>query len=151
MKLDIPTYMERTLQSIWVFPTALEPVWDALSDIQNWPLWWPSVGGVETLEAGDACGVGAVYRLGVGVEFRVCEVRAPQVLEVYTRTVLARWFVYCDEGLTSVHLSVFGYGGPEAAFQEALAAGARGLARHLGVELTEAGSWSALSDSPFFS
>jgi len=149
VKADIPTYMERTLQGIWVFPTTLGAVWAALSDIQNWPLWWPSVGEVETLEAGDACGVGAVYRLGAGLELRVCEVRAPELLEVYTDTVLARWILYNDEGYTFVNLSLWGCQESQIAFAQAILAGAEGLARHLGVELAEAGSWSTPTDDPF--
>ncbi|MCL6525522.1 MAG: SRPBCC family protein [Thermaceae bacterium] len=143
--------MERVLHSVWIFPTPLEPVWAALADIQAWSRWWPSVGPVETLEAGDAYGLGAVYRLSGGLEFRVCEVQAPQVLEAHTETVLARWLVYCEEGYTSVHLSLWGCTKAETPFKEAMAAGAWGLAQHLGTALTEAGSWSALSDDPWFS
>ncbi|MBF6594847.1 MAG: SRPBCC family protein [Thermaceae bacterium] len=143
--------MERTLQSVWVFPTTLGAVWAVLADIQGWPLWWPWVQEVQTVEPGKACGVGAVYRLGGEMQLRVCEVRAPELLEVYTDTILARWILYNDEGYTFVNLSVWGCHEPQITFAQAMLAGAKGLAQCLGIELAQAGSWSTPTDDLFFS
>jgi uncharacterized protein YndB with AHSA1/START domain len=140
--------VERTLESTWALQAPLEQVWAVLSDLPNWPRWWPSVQTLQLVKPGRADGAEALYRLN-GHELRVCEVRPPDKLECHTNSVLARWGLWHEEGNTFVHLSVWGYN-QEARFAQAMSAGARGLAEHLGVKLVEAGSWSAATDPSMF-
>jgi hypothetical protein len=138
--------MEPTLESTWVLQSSLEPLWEALFAVQSWPSWWPGVGSVKTLAAGDEYGVAAVYGLNCELELRTCEVIAPHLLEFVAGPSLARWALHEEGGFSFAHLSVWRYRGPEAAFARAMQAGAWGLANHLGVRLVEAGSWSAAGD-----
>ena len=132
----------RTLESTWVLETPLEPVWAALFEVEQWPIWWPSIGTVEQIRTGDAYGVGALYGLEGGLEFGVCEVNEPHLLEFSTAEGLGRWTLHEEEDLTFVHLSVWGYD-QLAEFSDIMITGAVALARHLKVRLIEAGSWSA--------
>jgi len=52
-----------SLVTVWELAAPLQRVWQAIHDVDQWPLWWPYVERVTTLEAGDAGGVGAVRRL----------------------------------------------------------------------------------------
>ena len=140
--------VERTLEGTWVLQAPIGEVWAALSDLPNWPCWWPSVQTVQPVKPGRENGVEALYCLN-GLELRVCEVRPPDKLECHTDAVLARWVLWYEEGNCFVHLSVWGYD-DEARFAQAMSAGAKGLAEYLGVKLVEAGSWSAATDGPIF-
>ena len=142
--------MERSLESTWVLEVGPGPIWKALSNIGHWPAWWPAIIGVELLAAGNACGEGASFRVNGKLELRVCEVMEPHLLEFHTDRVLGRWTLSEEEGLSFVHLSVWGYEGGETAFAEVMSKGAHGLAGHLGVRLVEAGSWSAASENLLF-
>ncbi len=48
--------------TLWRFDSPVEAVWDAIVDAGNWPLWWPGIEEVVTLELGDADGLGARRR-----------------------------------------------------------------------------------------
>jgi uncharacterized protein YndB with AHSA1/START domain len=48
--------------SVWDIATPLPAVWEAISQPEDWPRWWPYVAAVELLRAGDADGLGAVRR-----------------------------------------------------------------------------------------
>lgn len=134
-----------TLESTWALETSIEPVWQTLSAVEQWPAWWPVVGSLERLTDGDDYGVGACYRVNGKLELRICEANAPHLLEFSTRHGLARWTLHEEEGISLVHLSLWGYS-DEPMFARAMSAGANGLARHLKVRLIEAGSWSAVTD-----
>jgi len=140
---------EHSLESTWALAAPLEAVWVALSDPERWPAWWPVVASVQPLKPGRADGSEAVYRLGGKVELRVCGVKPPESLEFHTETVLARWTLRFEGGTTLLHLSAWGCDDRER-FAQAMSAGARGLARYLGVQLLEAGSWSAPNDRSIF-
>ncbi|WP_297854081.1 SRPBCC family protein [Meiothermus sp.] len=140
--------MERSLESTWVLRAPLAPVWAALADLLGWPRWWLGLQSAQVVQPGQANGVKAVYRLN-GQELRVCEVRPLEWLEVHTESVLARCTLEHEEGHTFVHWSVWGYP-DEARFAQAMQAGARGLAAHLGVLLLEVGSWNAANDQSIF-
>lgn len=47
----------------WQLAAPPEAVWAVLTAPEDWPYWWRAVEDVETLEAGDAQGVGALRRL----------------------------------------------------------------------------------------
>lgn len=49
------------LSTQWRFDAPLDAVWHAIADADRWPLWWPGIAS-ETLEPGDAQGLGAVRR-----------------------------------------------------------------------------------------
>ena len=51
------------LVSHWRIAAPLAPVWAALADPAHWPLWWPAVQRVQTLQAGADGGVGGRQRL----------------------------------------------------------------------------------------
>lgn len=131
-----------TLESTWALATPLEPVWQALFAAEQWPSWWPAVRSVEALEAGDEYGVGTSYSINGELKLRICEVGEPHLLEFQTPQGLARWTLHEEEGISLVHLSLWGYS-DEPTFAEVMSAGATGLAQHIGVRLIEAGSWSA--------
>jgi hypothetical protein len=38
-------------------------VWHALTDVEDWPAWWPYVRRLQTRRAGDADGLGALRRI----------------------------------------------------------------------------------------
>lgn len=136
--------VEHSLESTWVLQASLGPVWAALADPLGWPRWWPNIQSVQVVQPVQAHGVEAFYRIN-GQELRVSEVRPLELLEGHTDAVLVRCTLEHEEGHTFVHLSVWGYD-QEARFAEAMSAGARGLAKHLGVRLLEVGSWNAATD-----
>ncbi len=51
------------LVSHWRLRAPPQQVWAALIDTASWPQWWPCVLAVQTLEDGDADGVGCVRRI----------------------------------------------------------------------------------------
>ena len=50
------------LVTYWHLDVPIEPVWEALYAVEDWPRWWKYVRAVEQLRAGDASGVGAIRR-----------------------------------------------------------------------------------------
>jgi uncharacterized protein YndB with AHSA1/START domain len=50
------------LTTEWVLATSIERVWDALVEPQTWPRWWPYIETVAVSMRGDADGVGAIHR-----------------------------------------------------------------------------------------
>ena len=73
----------------WRLDAPIEQVWEALSDVEAWPSWWPHVREVRTLHPGAANGLGSVRRLrwssrlpyGFALQVTTTEVRAPFRLE----------------------------------------------------------------------
>jgi uncharacterized protein YndB with AHSA1/START domain len=51
------------LTTHWHLDAPIEAVWAVLSKPEEWPQWWSAVLQVQTLEAGDANGVGARRRM----------------------------------------------------------------------------------------
>lgn len=52
--------------SQWVMAAPVEAVWEALTEVETWPDWWPFVRRVQTLRRGDASGLGAIRRIDWG-------------------------------------------------------------------------------------
>jgi len=48
--------------TLWQIPAPVAPIWTAITEVERWPQWWRGVEAVVPLRAGDAHGVGAVYR-----------------------------------------------------------------------------------------
>jgi hypothetical protein len=136
-----------SLESTWVFESPLEPLWSALIEVGQWGCWWPGLERCELLEPADPWGVGAryrqVWRLApsqlVRLEVRVSEVIAPHLLELNTTRGFSRWVLTEEGGFTLVHHTWIAQ--EPAACKALLCAGAKGLARHLGLCLKERGSW----------
>lgn len=72
----------------WVVGAPIDPVWDALHLIEEWPSWWPGVQRVRKVEHGDENGVGGIYeqvwksKIPYAVEFTtyVTRVERPHVI-----------------------------------------------------------------------
>ena len=47
----------------WHIAAGIDAVWEALNHPDYWPRWWPYVRTVEKLRAGDAEGIGSLYRI----------------------------------------------------------------------------------------
>ncbi|UXI69785.1 SRPBCC family protein [Tahibacter amnicola] len=47
----------------WHIPAPREVVWKAIRSVNAWPSWWPYVTAVEEVDAGGSDGVGACHRL----------------------------------------------------------------------------------------
>jgi uncharacterized protein YndB with AHSA1/START domain len=140
---------ERSLESTWVVRASLEKVWAVLSDPLSWPQWWPVFQSVEVVRKGQADGLEAVYRLNGGSDLRICEVWPLVLLEAHTEQVLIHCTLEHEEGHAFIHLSAWGYD-DEGRFARAMSAGAKGLAKYLGVRLLEVGSWNAATDQSIF-
>ncbi len=46
----------------WKYKIPIEKIWPILRDAEHWPSWWKGVRRVETLQQGDADGIGMVQR-----------------------------------------------------------------------------------------
>lgn len=90
------------LTSNWHVDAAIDAVWDALYNVDQWPSWWPSVLEVATISQGDASGVGATRRFTWGgalpyqltFQMRTTVVQRPHVLEGVAEgelTGVGRW------------------------------------------------------------
>lgn len=47
-----------TFITVWQVEAPVEPVWDALLHMENWPAWWRGVEQVDVLSPGDANRIG---------------------------------------------------------------------------------------------
>jgi hypothetical protein len=148
------------LATEWVLASPLAPVFDALRQPESWPAWWRYVQGVTLLAPGDADGLGAVrrytwtsrlpYRLTF--DMTTTRIEPPTALEGvasgevrgtgcwrlwlrdgrahvrydWTVATQARWM----NALAPLLARLFAWN-----HDQVMAAGGRGLARHLGVPL----------------
>lgn len=148
------------LTSEWRLAAPRQAVWDLLGAAEDWPSWWPEIRRVCLLQPGAADDLGAVRRTwwtsrlpyGFVIDFTTRAARAPHVLEVDAAGDLrgtGRWVLQTTATGTLVryHWRVE----PAKAWMRWLApllaplfvwnhhavmrAGARGMARRLGVEL----------------
>ena len=77
--------------SRWELSAGRQPVWDALVDFKQWPVWWPSLqNAVETIH-GDADGIGqkadAVWRGPIGYKLKMTIEAVERVHPDYLRGV----------------------------------------------------------------
>ena len=79
---------EYRLLTIWRIEAPMEKVYTAIHDSPCWPDWWPSVRKVEQLAAGDAQGIGSVWRyawqgqLPYRLVFEVCATRIEKLVAI---------------------------------------------------------------------
>jgi hypothetical protein len=148
------------LTTRWVLDTAIDRVWAVLTEPETWPAWWPYVVAVESLEAGDENGIGALrrytwssrlpYRLTF--DMRTTALARPVFIEgaaLGELTGTGRWDLDAHANGTRVRYTwrvttgkrwmnqlapllapVFAWN-----HDQVMAAGGRGIARHLGVRL----------------
>jgi uncharacterized protein YndB with AHSA1/START domain len=146
----------------WRFDVPVEPVWDALMQPENWPRWWPYVLAVRALESGDAGGIGAVHRFtwSSRLPYRLTFDSKITRLEPHARIEASasgdlvgtgRWDLSFEGHETAVRYEwIVSTAKPwmnllapflAPAFRwnhdHVMAAGGRGLARHLGARLVE--------------
>jgi hypothetical protein len=154
---------EYALVTHWQLGAAIDPVWDALYRVEDWPRWWRYVRSMVELRKGDANGVGAVRRFtwtsrlpySLTFEMRSSVVARPTFMEGIASGELSgrgRWHLATEDATTRVRyewtvqttrpwMNLFA---PlmEPAFRwnhgQVMAEGGRGLARHLGVALLSA-------------
>ncbi len=50
------------LTTLWRFDEPYDVVWNAIADAETWPVWWKGIESVETLDRGEASGLGARRR-----------------------------------------------------------------------------------------
>ena len=144
----------------WVLATSAERIFDALAHPETWPSWWPYLQSVTPVETGDAQGIGAVWRYtwssrlpyrltfdmtttasrrpvciagtasgdlsGSGCWRLMPEGAASRVRYTWTVATGKRWMTL----LAPLLAPVFRWN-----HDQVMAAGGRGLARHLGVTL----------------
>ena len=145
------------LVSNWRIAAPRERVWEALKHPVEWPRWWPFVASVDELDAGDADGVGARYRFhwtsrlpySIRLLTTVVEIVAPERIRARAEGDLGgtgTWRLAEDGAATAVEYTwsvdldrawmrallpllrpVFAWN-----HNAVMAAGERGLARHLG-------------------
>lgn len=152
------------LVSNWVLATDRERAWAAISAAELWPDWWPGVVEATRLADGDQHGIGDVGRfvwkapIGYRISFEVVTTarERPRRLEAAVNGDLAgsgSWLLDQDGPLTRVRYSwdvsptrpwMIRLGrliGPFLVHEHDLlmAAGARGLARHLSCTLISGG------------
>lgn len=148
------------LTTLWRLDAPIDAVWDAIYHAEAWPLWWKGVERVDTLDHGNADGLGArqrytwksvlPYRLSfVG---RVTRIEPLRLLEGQVEGELegvGRWHFGQDGGLTTVRydwqvhttLPWMNLIAPLAKpvfrwnHHAIMRAGGIGLARHLGARL----------------
>lgn len=93
----MPSTAHFDLVSHWRLQAPLPDVWQALTDTEGWPRWWPGVTAVQRLAEGDAQGVGRrrriCFRTGLGYRLdlvlEVTEVRRHERLRACAGGTLA--------------------------------------------------------------
>ena len=144
----------------WVIAAPKERIFDALEVPQAWPQWWPYLEAVALVAPGDAHGIGAVWRYTwssrlpyrLTFDMTTTGLRRPELIEGCAAGELrgtGRWRLSGDGVATRVRYEwsvdtgkpwmnwlapllapVFAWN-----HDQVMAAGGRGLARHLGVTL----------------
>ena len=144
----------------WHFGVKIEPVWNAILDIEQWPAWWKYVKAAELVAKGDENGLGTVHRLTwsgripyeLTFESRVTEIQKHAVLQADAQGDLSgagRW-IFSEDGDTtrvrydwnvSTSKKWMNFLAPalESMFRwnhdQIMSEGGRALAQRLGVEL----------------
>ena len=163
-----------SLLSLWKLEAPIDRVWGALHDTAAWPQWWRYVARVVPLNSGGANGEGGrwhlVWRTALfySLAFEACVIRVqpPHMLDAEARGELqgsGRWRLSETGGITEARYHwdvsttkpwmnamaplltpVFHWN-----HERVMAAGARGLAQHLGVRLLRAESVPLATLAPY--
>jgi uncharacterized protein YndB with AHSA1/START domain len=153
------------LVSHWHIAAPIEKVWAALKATEQWPSWWRYVKSVREIDPGDAEGLGAIRHIawssrlpyGVAFDVEVVDMQRPRFMRGRARGELdgvGTWELTSDGDTTRVRYTWcvdlttrwMRLMAPIAApvfrwnHNGVMRAGAEGLARHLRVELIDAGS-----------
>lgn len=148
------------LATEWLIAAPVDRVFDALAEPQRWPQWWRYVKSVESIAAGDADGIGAVWRYTwssrlpyrLAFDMTTTDAHRPDRIEGRASgelTGVGRWHLAREGDVTRVRYdwivtttkrwmkSLSPLLAPLFAWNhdQVMAAGARGLASHLGVPL----------------
>ena len=148
------------LMTEWVLAAPVQRVFDALEAPREWPHWWPYLQDVALVSPGDARGTGAVWRYTwssrlpyrLTFDMTTTASRRPELIEATASGELrgtGRWRLSRDGNASRVSYEwVVAIGKPwmnllapllAPVFRwnhdQVMAAGGRGLARHLGVTL----------------
>jgi Polyketide cyclase / dehydrase and lipid transport len=100
--------------TIWCVAAPIERVFEAIDDAARWPEWWKGVTRADLVEAGDANGVGRLWRFtwrsrlpyDLSVESRVTRREPPNLLEGNADGELigvGRWRFYAGHGTAVVY------------------------------------------------
>lgn len=157
-----PAFGQRryALATEWVLAAPVERIWDVLVAPASWPRWWPYLESVALLQPGDAQGTDAVWRYvwssplryRLTFDMTTAEAKRPEFIEGTASGELCgvgRWRLNAEHGTSRVRYEWNVSAGrcwmrvlaPVLApvfvwsHDQVMAAGARGLARHLGVTL----------------
>ncbi len=150
------------LVSQWHLAAPVAAVWEALKATERWPDWWPYVQSVRELHAGDADGLGAIRHIrwssrlpyGVAFDVEVVELQRHRLLRGRARGQLEGagvWeltpdgettrvrYTWCVDLATRWMRALAPIAAPVFRWNHngVMRAGAKGLARHLGVNLIE--------------
>ena len=99
--------------TVWKYKAPVETIWPILRDAEKWPSWWKGVRKVETLEPGDADGIGLLQRFtwrsqlpyNLVFDTRVVRVVPFKEIEGAASGELAGkglWLLTQDKGITSM-------------------------------------------------
>jgi uncharacterized protein YndB with AHSA1/START domain len=160
-QLNSPAQFE--LVSHWHIAAPVERVWEALKQTEHWPRWWPYVKAVTELDPGDADGLGALRHIawssrlpyGVAFDVEVLEMQRHRRMRGRARGQLdgtGTWelspegettrvrYLWCVDLTTRWMRFIAPVAAPVFRWNHdgVMRAGARGLARHLGVRLISA-------------
>lgn len=160
MRLTGSTRRRYALTSEWVLAAPVERVWAVLAAPEDWPQWWPYLEAVARVRPGDAQGIGAVWRYvwssplhyRLAFDMTTTAVTRPALIEGVASGALCgvgRWQLRGDPTTSYVRYDWLVSAGrrwmralaPLLApvfvwsHDRVMAAGARGLARRLGVTL----------------
>lgn len=108
-----PPAIRFDLVSHWRIAAPVERVWDALSRPERWPEWWPYVREVQTLDPGDARGIGSRRRMAwatrlpydLVIEMEAVESLPPERLRARSRGQLRGegvWLLRAEGDVTDV-------------------------------------------------
>lgn len=101
------------LVSHWRLHAPIDRVWDALVDIESWPLWWPYVRSVRLLRPARADGLGCQQRIewatrlpyGLVIDVETIDLQKPELLRGRSTGQLQGqgiWLLRFEDGTTDV-------------------------------------------------
>jgi uncharacterized protein YndB with AHSA1/START domain len=148
----------------WLVEASAQRVWEALADYEAWPDWWLGIRGVELRRRGEESGVGSVLRqrwrgrlpYTLVFDLEMLEIDQPRVLRGRASGALegtCAWTLQDDGSVTVVGFEVdvattrwwmnlpvpFADRVFASEFAAIMRSGREGLARRLGVGVTESG------------
>ncbi|QBQ55168.1 AI-2E family transporter [Nitrosococcus wardiae] len=99
--------------TIWHIEAPIEVVWNAISDVERWPVWWFYVERVVNLGTGDENGIGSRHHFTwrtslpykLSLESQVTRIEAPVFAEVIVSGDVegwGRWYLSSAKGITTV-------------------------------------------------